>query len=177
MTVYGLLSLLMLGLVVGASFASTRPRASAVAIGAIVAALCLVKINVGAFAALAVVFAWAGGLAPRWRRFALPALGVVITVAPLVLMANLLARAWVLEFALVASMSAAAVSLAWILAPPPKVTSPSSAWLIVGGVTAPGLGGTTRISPRGCSYRGWPSSRASTRIRSPARNSRSRRSS
>jgi len=139
MTVYGLLSLLMLGLVVGASFASTRPRASAVAIGAIVAALCLVKINVGAFAALAVVFAWAGGSASRWRRFALPAMGVVITVAPLVLMANLLARAWVLEFALVASMSAAAVSLAWILAPPPKVTSPSNAWLILGGVTAAGL--------------------------------------
>jgi len=109
------------------------------AIGAIVAALCLVKINVGAFAALAVVFAWAGGLTPRWRRFALPAMGLVITVAPLLLMANLLARTWVLEFALVASMSAAAVSLAWILAPPPRVTSPSSAWLILGGVTAAAL--------------------------------------
>jgi hypothetical protein len=126
----------MLGLVVAASFASTRPRATAVAIGAIVAALCLVKINVGAFAGLAVVFAWAGGLAPRWRRFALPTMGVVITVAPVLLMANLLGRAWVLEFALVASMSAAAVSLAWILATPPKVTSPSSAWLILGGVIA-----------------------------------------
>jgi hypothetical protein len=139
MTVYGLLSLLMLGLVVAASFASTRPRAAAVAIGAILAALCLVKINVGAFAALAVVFAWAGGLAPRWRRFALPAMGVVVTVAPLLLMANLLARAWVLEFALVVSMSAAAVSLAWILAPPPQMTSPSSAWLILGGGTAAAL--------------------------------------
>ena len=139
MTVYGLVSLLMLGLVVAASFASRRPRAAAVAIGAIVAALCLVKINVGAFGALAVVFAWAGGLAPRWRRFALPAMGVIITVAPVLLMANLLARAWVLEFALVASMSAAAVSLAWILAPPPRVTWPSSAWLILGGVTAAAL--------------------------------------
>ena len=139
MTVYGLLSLLMLGLVVAASFASTRPRATAVAIGAIVAALCLVKINVGAFAVLAVVFAWAGGLAPRWRRFALPAMGVAITVAPLLLMANLLARAWVLEFALVVSISAAAVSLAVILAPPPKLASPSSAWLILGGVTAAAL--------------------------------------
>ncbi len=139
MTVYGLLSLLMLGLVVAACFASTKPRAAALAIGAIVAALCLVKINVGAFAALAVVFAWSGGLAPRWRRFALPAVGVVMTAAPLLLMANLLARAWVLEFALVVSMSAAAVSLAWILAPPPRLTSPSSAWLILGGVTAAAL--------------------------------------
>ncbi len=52
MTVYGLLSILMLGLVVAASFASMKPRAAAMAIGAIVAALCLVKINVGAFAAL-----------------------------------------------------------------------------------------------------------------------------
>ncbi len=66
-------------------------------------------------------------------------MGLVITVAPLLLMANLLARTWVLEFALVASMSAAAVSLAWILAPPPRVTSPSSAWLILGGVTAAAL--------------------------------------
>jgi len=139
MTVYGLLSLLMLGLVVAACFASTRPRATAVAIGAIVAALCLVKINVGAFAALAVVFAWAGGLAPRWRRFALPAMGVVMTAAPILLMANLLARAWVLEFALVVSMSAAAASLAWILAPAPKVASPSSAWVILAGVTAAAL--------------------------------------
>src|SRR5260370_17676707 len=124
MTVYGLLSLLMLGLVVAASFASTRPRAAAVAIGAIVAALCLVKINVGAFAALAVVFAWAGGLAPRWRRFALPAMGGVITVAPLLLMANLLARAWVLEFALVATLSAAAGSPPCVPRPPPTAPPP-----------------------------------------------------
>src|SRR5260370_5472016 len=89
MTVYGLLSLLMLGLVVGASFASTRPRASAVAIGVIVAALCLVKINVGAFAALAVVFALAGGSASRWRRFAPPPLGGGIKVGPLGLTAEL----------------------------------------------------------------------------------------
>lgn len=152
MTVYGLLSILMLGLVVAASFASTKPRAAAVAIGAIVAALCLVKINVGAFAALAVVFAWAGGLAARWRRFALPVTGLVITVAPLVLMANLLARAWVLEFALVASMSAAAVSLAWILSPPPKIATPSSAWLIAAGaitaalILAVALAGGTHVA-------------------------------
>jgi hypothetical protein len=139
MTVYGLLSLLMLGLVVAASFASTRPRATAVAIGAIVAALCLVKINVGAFAALAAVFAWAASSAPRWRRFALPAMAVATVVAPFVLMSSLLGREWVLEYALAVSLSAAAIAIASIQTPPAKLTAPSTPWLIAGGATLAAL--------------------------------------
>jgi hypothetical protein len=133
MTTYGLLSLLMLALVVAASFASTKPRAAAAAIGAIVGALCLVKINVGAFAALAVIFAWAASLAPRWRRLALPVMGTAITVAPYLLTANLLGRGWVFEFALLVSLSAAAVGIACMQAPPLRPPAPSTAWLIVGG--------------------------------------------
>ncbi|TME03259.1 MAG: hypothetical protein E6I71_10545 [Chloroflexi bacterium] len=134
---YGLIGLLLLGLVVAATFTSTRPRASALAIGAIVGALCMVKINVGAFAVLAVVFAWAAGLAPRWRRFALPAIAVVITAAPLLLMANLLDRGWVLELALLASLSAAAIAIAIASMPAPsrRPPVPATGWLILGGAT------------------------------------------
>jgi hypothetical protein len=133
MTTYGLLSLLMLALVVAATFASSRPRAAAATIGAIVGALCVVKINVGAFAVLAVVFAWAASLAPLWRRFALPAMGAAITVAPFLLVANLLGRGWVLDFALIVSLSAAALGIACMQAPPLKPPAPPAAWLMVGG--------------------------------------------
>jgi hypothetical protein len=137
LTVYGLLSLLMLGLMVAASFASTRPRATAVAIGGIVAALCLVKINVGAFAALATAFAWAASLAPRWRRFALAAMAVATVVAPFALMSSLLGREWVLEYALAVSLSAAAIAFASIQTPP--ATAAPTAWLIAGGATLAAL--------------------------------------
>ncbi len=139
---YGPISLLLVGLVLAATFAPTRPRASAAAIGAIVAALCLVKINVGAFAVMAVVFAWACGLAPRWRRFALPATVAVIALAPLLLMARLLDRGWVVEFALLVSLSAAAIGIACLPSPRLRFTAPRVTWLIVGGVvlTAVSLG-------------------------------------
>src|SRR5947208_249331 len=73
MTTYGLISLLLAGLVLVATYRLEKPRATAVLVGAIVGALCMLKINVGAFAGLAVVMAWAGSLTPVWRRFVLPA--------------------------------------------------------------------------------------------------------
>ncbi len=136
LTTYGMLSLLLLGLVIAATFAGARPRAAAAAIGAIVAAVCLVKINVGAFAVAAVVFAWAGSLEPRWRRFGLPAMTGVITVAPFLLMANMLGRVWVFEFALLASLSAAAIGVAAMPGMSPRSAAPSSPWLIAGGAIA-----------------------------------------
>jgi hypothetical protein len=150
MATYGLSSVLLLGLVIAATFTQTQPRASAAVIGAIVGALCLVKINVGAFAAMAVIFAWAASQAPRWRRFALPAMAVLITLVPFLLMAGLLARGWVLEFALLVSLSAAAVGVACLGAPTVRLAGPSSAWLILGGaiataiILAVALGGGTR---------------------------------
>lgn len=143
MATYGLISLLLLGLVLAATFTQTQPRASAAAIGAIVGALCLVKINVGAFAVIAVIFAWAAGVAPRWRRFALPAAVGVMTLVPFVLMAGLLGRGWVLEFALLVSLSAAAVGIACLRALRVRLTPPPTTWLILGGavLTAISLAG------------------------------------
>ena len=132
MATYGLISLLLLGLALAATFTTTRPRAAAALIGALVGALCMVKINVGAFAVLAVVFAWTCGLAPPWRRFAAPAMAGVITLAPFELMRDLLDRGWVLDLALLTGLSAAAVGLAG-MATARLRQSPQARWLIVGG--------------------------------------------
>src|SRR5438094_780709 len=99
MTTYGLISLLLAGLVLVATYRLEKPRATAVLVGAIVGALCMLKINVGAFAGLAVVMAWAGSLTPVWRRFVLPAIAGVITLAPFTLTSALLGRGWVLASA------------------------------------------------------------------------------
>ncbi|HEY0830589.1 MAG TPA: hypothetical protein VGE99_05555, partial [Candidatus Dormibacteraeota bacterium] len=135
MATYGLISLLLLGLALAATFTGTRPRAAATAIGAMVGALCMVKINVGAFAVLAVVFAWTCGLPPGWRRFAVPAMAGVITLAPFDLMRELLGRGWVLEFALLTGLSAAAAGMVGMATPQPR-HSPRAGWLILGGAAA-----------------------------------------
>ena len=132
MATYGLISLLLLGLALAATFTGTRPRAATAAIGALVGALCLVKINVGAFAVLAVLLAWSCGLPPRWRRFAAPAMAGVATLAPFELMRDLLGREWVLELALLTSLSAAAVGIVG-MATPRLRQSPPAGWLILGG--------------------------------------------
>ena len=130
----GLVSLLLVSLVAAATFRSLRPRATAVVIGAVVAALCLAKINVGGFAAFAVAFAWAAGLAPRWRRLLLPASGLAIVLLPPALMSPLLSRDWVWEFAVGLALSGFAVvttSLALSSRPMPPA---STVWLAGGGL-------------------------------------------
>jgi hypothetical protein len=129
----GLISVLLMGMVAVATFRSARPRLTALLIGGAVAALCLIKINVGAFAALAVAFAWATGLADRWRRLWVPILAAAIAIAPVGLTLSLLSRQWVLEFALVVSLSAVAVVTACMVARP-RMSRPSTNWLVGGGV-------------------------------------------
>jgi hypothetical protein len=133
MTVYGAISLLLLALVACATWVPSHPRASSVLIGVVVGALCLVKINVGAFAAVAVLFAWAAGLSPPWRRMVLPLTAVFVTAAPLVLMAALLNHDWVLEFALLASLSTAALGAASLQIARTVSATPRAGLLLAGG--------------------------------------------
>lgn len=129
----GVVGLLLMCLAGAAAFRPAQPRTTGVLIGAIVAALCLVKVNVGAFAAVAVVFAFAGSLKGRWRQFLLPSTLAVMVLLPFGLMASQLSRDWVLELALVASMAAAAVGIAALKATPSHADAPPAGWLLAGG--------------------------------------------
>jgi hypothetical protein len=133
MSTYGMTVLLLLGLVAASTFGSSRPRLSGVLVGAIVGALCLVKINVGGFAAIAVVFAWTAGLPLRWRRLLLPAMVGVVTAVPLLLTFPLLTLGWVFAFAVVVAVSAAAVGVSCLAAAPRHLVTPSGIWIAGGG--------------------------------------------
>jgi hypothetical protein len=129
----GLLSLLLISLTMMAAYRSFRPRVTAACIGALVAAACLVKINVGAFAVTAVAFAFAGSLAGRWRRLLLCATGLMLSVAPLALMFGLLDRGWVLNYALADTFAATALSIAVIAAGPKRLPAPAPLLMIASG--------------------------------------------
>lgn len=129
----GLIGLLLVSLGALAAYQSRFPRAATALVGAVVAAITLVKINVGAFAALAVAFAFAATLPRQWRQVLLPAMGVVLVAAPLLLMARLFSLEWVWALALLISLSAAAVSVAGYVAGPPRIAGTGVIWLIAGG--------------------------------------------
>jgi hypothetical protein len=133
MSPYGLSAILLLGLAPAASFRSARPRASAVAIGAIVSALCLVKINIGGFAAVAVVLAWSASLPQRWRRPLLATMVAVVIALPFLLTFPLLTRGWVFAFAAVVGLSAASVGVASLAVGPRALPPSSSGWIAAGG--------------------------------------------
>jgi hypothetical protein len=130
-TAYGLISLLVMAVAVAATFVPAKPRASAAVIGGFVGALCLIKINVGGFAAIAVLFAWA--VASPYRRRLAPAAALLVVVLPPAIMAGMLSHGLVLEFALVASISAASVGIVWLTAKPPAFPAPPAWWLAAGG--------------------------------------------
>ena len=131
MGTYGIVSVLLLAAIGAATYRASRPRTSAVVIGAAVGALCLIKINVGGFAAIAVVFAWAVGLDRRRRWLALAPLLGVMALVPFVLMSALLAtQGSVLDFALVTALSVGALGIAGASSP----QTPSSVkWFVAGG--------------------------------------------
>lgn len=146
----GLGSLLLIGLAVTAGFRSARPRATAALIGAIVGALLLIKINVGAFAAIAVAFAFAASVTARWKRPLLALVALIVVVAPLALTAGLLSVGWVFDFAVLVTLAGAAVGLAVLAASPSRLPAPSLIWFVAGGglvvvvTLAIALGGGTR---------------------------------
>lgn len=137
MTTYGLSAVLLIGLVVAATYRSSQPRAAATVMGAIVAALCLIKINVGVFAAIPVVLAWVASLPPRWRGIVgMPAVAMAV-IAPFALMTSRLQAVWLLEFAAVISLSSAAIAVAHS-STPQREMPPRSTPFLVGGLLVTG---------------------------------------
>jgi hypothetical protein len=130
---FGITSLVVVLLVGAAAFRSARPRFTAFLIGASVVALCLIKINIGGFAAIAALFAWSASLPPPWRRYLLPLTAAVMAAVPAVLMVSLLSRDWVLEFAILATLSLAAVGAACLISTPQRLPPSSTSWLALGG--------------------------------------------
>jgi len=128
----GLIGVLLVVLAALAAYRSRSPRASAALMGAAVAALVLVKINVGAFGALAIAFALATSLRGRWKRVLLPAMAAVVVAAPLLLMAPMSNLQWVWELALVMSISAGAIAIAAFRAATPVIRRGETLWLIGG---------------------------------------------
>lgn len=126
-------SLLLTCLVATAAFRPVKPRLTAGATGAIVAAICLIKLNVGGYAAIAVIFAWSCGLPNKWRRFFLPLTGAVMAGVPVALTFTLLSRDWVLEFAVLVTLSAIAVGISCLLAGRPRGLDGSAMWIVCGG--------------------------------------------
>jgi hypothetical protein len=130
----GLVGLLLVSLAAIASNRSRTPRASAVLIGSVVGALTLVKINVGAFAAMAVAFAFAAAvLSGRPRQVMLPVVGFVLVASPFLLTAALFDVEWVRDLAIVIALSVAAVGIACFVAAPPRLPRMDPVLAIVGG--------------------------------------------
>jgi hypothetical protein len=132
----GLLSLLLVGLAAAAAYRSMWPRATAVLIGAVVAAACLIKINVGIFAGLAVAFAFAASLGGRWRFLLTTVSGHLLVVVPFALMAPMLGQEWVFEYALVVALSAWTVVLVCLYGPRSSSSPPAFGWLAAGALAA-----------------------------------------
>ena len=128
----GLIGVLLVVLTALAAYRARSPRTSAVLMGMVVAALLLVKINIGGFAGLAVAFAAATSLTGRWKRILLPAMAVVVILAPLLLMASMFSLDWVWELAAVMSFSAAGIAIAAFRAAKPAVSRGDAMWLIGG---------------------------------------------
>ncbi|HEV2140169.1 MAG TPA: hypothetical protein VGT01_03175 [Candidatus Dormibacteraeota bacterium] len=134
MSPQALISLLLVLLATTATFRSTRPRLTAALVGGIVAALCLTKINVGFFAAYAVVLAWSAGLSGAWRRVVLPAAAVGGVVLPFALTSSLLTQAWVAEFAIGMALSSAALGVVLLtIGPRPAQPQGAAVWVLTGG--------------------------------------------
>ena len=132
---YGLSMLLELSLVVLATFLRGRRRIIALLVGGAIAALWLIKVNVGVFAAAAVAFAWAASLVPSSRRWLLPGLAVVVSVFPLAVMSSLLSQPWVIEFAAVTAFSIGSVAVTAVASTGRTESLPSLRWLILGGAS------------------------------------------
>jgi len=110
----GLLAFLLASIVAVAVFLlRIRPSTAMFAIGGLAAAAALIKVNVGLLAIAAIAFACANTVTPLRRVGAIRiAVALLLALTPFVLMASNLSEGWVLSYALVVGLSAAAIAIA-----------------------------------------------------------------
>ena len=131
---YGLSILLELCLVTLATFTRGSSRIVLSLMGGVVAALFLIKVNVGVFAAVAVTFAWAATLRHRARPVVLAVIAVLMTAVPLALTGSQIGQPWVLEFAAASALALGAVALMAVRSPEQTQPSVPLRWLFGGGL-------------------------------------------
>ena len=133
----GLICLLLATIVLASTAVDRVPRTAWAVIGAGAATLALTKVNVGAFAVLAIALACVHAYPqlrhPRWAR---PLIEVVCVLTPLALMARQLDLVWVREFALHATVAIAAVVIALRVAGPLATRIGAGLRWLVGGFSA-----------------------------------------
>lgn len=111
------------------------PRIGLLVIGAAAATATLVKINVGGFAILSVIFAWSVAVRPfPGRRLVRLAATGLLVATPFALMAPDLGETWAQRYALLVALAAVALGLAPL---PPGHRAPRElAWIVVGALGA-----------------------------------------
>ncbi|MBS1887197.1 MAG: hypothetical protein JSU06_08415 [Actinobacteria bacterium] len=130
----GLIALLLAAIVLIAGFVRERESPYAMAVlGAALAALVLVKINVGIFAVISVALACAVSFPTLWRR-RWPRLGIeVLFVAiPILLMLGKIGEGWARHYAVHVAISALAVVLVLRAREPARRAAADLRWLLGG---------------------------------------------
>lgn len=134
----GLTSLLLAVLVALVAFGLPRhPTLVASSAGVILAALTLVKVNVGAFAVTSVLLAGALTLPGIADRRFIRLATLAIPLVPIVVMAEKLGHVWVQRLAIVVIAGVVAlITIAWARAANLEQSSSDSAWPFVGAIVA-----------------------------------------
>jgi len=132
-----LLTLLVIGIEVIALMGAGRWNGAWpwVAMGAALAATLLIKLNVGAFAVIALAFAFLLTIPSLSRNPLARLLGATIVVAlPFVLMHNILGQDWAMRYAVTIGLGAMAMVVATAASTPESGRRPVElAWLVAGG--------------------------------------------
>ena len=111
-----LLCLVLSCLAASALFISMRPRVALALQGLLLACLFLVKINVGGFASLALLFIYAVAFDTRsYRRFLIWSTAALFILAPSALMFPRLGEDWVRRYVFVTTIAAVVVAIAAII--------------------------------------------------------------